>query len=396
MSADPRRIGIVGGGVYGLAVAYFLSRFGDVGGDLEVTVFERDSIASGSTGYSAGIVRHHYTNPVQIRVAKRGREILESFDSYVGHDGGFHRNGYVVTADPDGEADFRAIVERQREAGLEVEYVDPAALPEYLPALDPEGVTLAAYEPTAGFADPSLVARGFAEAARENGVEIHTSEEVRDVRRDGATVTAVETSERVLPVDDLVNAAGPWGREVAAMVGVDVPLEWHESKIAVLRADEPYGPHLPTLSDHATHPDMYCKPEPGGDFLVGGIDRPTVDRDTGLEGVGTDYLRQVSQRLERRLPGYADAEVIESWSGIITVTPDAHQIAGVPEGLTNVYQIVGGSGHGFKEAPAFGESIAQTLLGLEPTVDLAPYRLERFADDEPLVGVSTTSYTDEA
>lgn len=392
MSTDPRRIGIVGGGVYGLAVAYFLSRFGDVGDELEVVVFERDSIASGSTGYSAGIIRHHYTNPVQIRVAKRGREILEAFETYVGIDGGFHRNGYLVTADPDDEAGFRAIIQRQRDVGLDVEYVDPAALTEYLPAIASDGVQLAAYEPMAGFADPALIARGFAEAARENGVEIHTSEGVRDVRRDGRTVTALETTERIQPVDDVVNAAGPWGGEVASMVGVDVPLEWYESKIVVLTAAEPYGPNLPTLSDHSIHPDMYCKPEPGGEFLVGGIDRPPVDRSEGLVGVDNAHLRCVSKRLERRLPGYADAEVVDTWSGVITVTPDSHQIAGVPEGLINFYQVLGGSGHGFKEAPAFGESIAQTILGREPTIDLGPYRLERFAANEPLVGVSTKSY----
>jgi sarcosine oxidase subunit beta len=386
------RVGIVGGGVYGLSVAYFLSRFGN--DDLEIVVFERGHLASESTGYSAGIVRHHYTNPVQIRTAIRGREILEQFEEYTGSDGGFHQNGYVVTADPNDEDGFRTVIDAQREVGLEVGYVDPDEITDLIPAVDQEGISLAAYEEQAGFADPYLVAMGFAEAARKNGVEIRTSEKILDVRRDRDEVTGLETASGVEPFDYVVNAAGPWGGEIAAMVDVEVPLEWYESKIVVLTASDPYGPELPTLSDHSVHPDMYCKPEPGGDFLVGGIDRPPVDRSQGLQGVDNAHLRLVGQRIEQRLPGYADAEVVDTWSGVITVTPDSHQIAGVPDGLTNFYQILGGSGHGFKEAPAFGESIAQVILGRDPELDLSPYRLERFESGEPLVGVSTKTYGD--
>jgi len=385
---DPGTVGVIGGGVYGVAVAYFLSRLGDA----DVVVFERGQLASGSTGYSAGIVRHHYTNPIQMRAAMRGREILESFDTYTANDGGFHQNGYLVTSEPGNRTEFRVIVENQRNFGLDVELVDPQDLTAYLPEIDPDGIELAAYEPTAGFADPHLVTLGFADAARENGVEIRTDEEVIDLTREGATVTAVETETERFQVDQIVNAAGPWGGEIAAMVGVDVPLEWYESKIVVLTTETPYGPDLPTLSDHSMPTDMYCKPEPSGDFIVGGIDRPPIDRSEGLEGVDNTFLRTVGERLERRLPAYADADVVDSWSGVITVTPDSHQIAGTPDGLSNFYQVLGGSGHGFKEAPAFGESLAQTMLGLEPTIDLSPYRLERFTENEPLVGVSTKTY----
>jgi len=393
MPNNPGRVAIVGGGVYGLSVAYFLSRFG---GDVEVVVFERGNLASESTGYSAGIIRHHYTNPIQIRTAIRGREILKRFEEYTGSDCGFHQNGYVVTADPDDEAGFRKVIDNQHNVGLDVEYVDPDNLRSLLPAIDPDGVTLAAHEPQAGFADPYLVAMGFAEAARENGVEIRTKEAIIGMKRDENAITKVETVDGVEPFDYVVNAAGPWGSEIAAMVDVEVPLEWYESKIVVLSASESYGPELPTLSDHSLHPDMYCKPEPNGDFLVGGIDRPPVDREQGLQGVDNAHLRQVSKRLEQRLPGYADAEIVNTWSGVIAVTPDSHQIAGVPEGLENFYQILGGSGHGFKEAPAFGESIAQTILDQDPVLDLSPYRLERFRADEPLVGVSTKTYGDES
>jgi sarcosine oxidase, subunit beta len=382
------RIGIVGGGVYGLAVAYYLSEFGDD----RIVLFERGSLASGSTGYSAGIVRHHYTNAVQIETAIRGRELLESFETVAGGDGGFRQNGYLVLADPDEEGEFRATVDRQRRAGLEVDLLGPDEAASRLPALDPDDVAVAAYEPQAGFADPYLVAVDYAEGARANGAEIRTRTPVVDIHLEGRRPSGIETPDGVEPVDYVINAAGPWGGEIAAMVGVDVPIEWYESKVVVLRPKEAYGPALPTLSDHSRSPDMYLKPEPSGDFLAGGIDRPPVDRSVGLQGVDESFLRAIGRRLESRVPGYAGAGVVDSWSGIITVTPDSHQIAGVPDGLKNFYNVLGGSGHGFKEAPAFGESIAQYILGESPTIDLEAYRLSRFEEGTGLYGVSSKSY----
>jgi sarcosine oxidase subunit beta len=384
------RIGVIGGGVYGVSTAYFLKRFGAD----EVIVFEKGNIAGESTGYSAGIVRHHYAHDVQIRMAKRGREILANLSEYTGSDGGFRNNGYVVLADPDREAEFRETVALQRDLGIDVDLVEPDDLTDHLPAIDPTGVTIGAVEHEAGFADPYLVATGFANAAADLGVEVRTGTRVTGIEADGGTATAIETEGERVPVDYVVNAAGPWGREVGEMIGVDLPLERHESKIAVLESETPYGPDLPTLADPTRQPDMYTKPEPGGEFVGGGLQRPTVDSERGLEGGGTEFLREVSERLDRRLPGYADAQVAETWSGVITVTPDAIQIAGVPRGWENVFNVVGGSGHGFKEAPAFAESIAQTVLGEEPRIDLTPYRLERFREDAAFSGISTETYSE--
>lgn len=384
------RIGIIGGGVYGVTTAYFLKRLGAE----EVLLFEKDAIASGSTGYSAGIVRHHYSNAIQVKMATRGREILENIEEYIGHDGGFVQNGYLILTNAEKEEAFRRTVTLQQDLGIDVELVAPGELTDYLPGIDPSDVEIGAFERDAGFADPYLVTTGFADAARDLGAEILTQTPVTDVTMDGKTATTIETDTETFPVDYVVNAAGPWGKDVGEMVGVDLPLKQYESKIAVLKSTTPYGPDLPTLSDHSVKPDMYTKPETAGEFLVGGIDRPPVDPGRGLEGVTNEFLRTVGERIDQRLPGYSDSEVVESWSGTITVTPDAIQIAGVPNGIENVYNIVGGSGHGFKEATAFAESIAQTILGLEVRVPLDPYRLERFTDGGELTGISTETYSD--
>lgn len=372
------RIGIIGGGIYGTAIAYFLQELGDV----DVVLFEKQEIGGESTSRSAGIVRHHYARQRHIELAKRGREILEELEIYVGQNGGFRQNGYLALTGDTNEEMFHETIEKQKQVGLDVTLLDPSELDNHLPGIDASGVTAAALEREAGFADPYLVAQGFAKAAQQSGADLRSRTEVVDIKIDGGVVTAVETTDGTEEVDFLVNAAGPWGAEVGQMVGLDIPLTWYESKVVVLSAAEPYDSETPTLSDSPQQ--MYVKPEPGGDFIVGGINRPEIDRTVGLEGITIDYLNQVQEALKRRMPTYADAEVIESWSGIITATPDWYQIVGVPDGYENFYNIVGGSGHGFKEAPGFAESIAQEILGKPPEYDLSPYRFERYEEGELL------------
>lgn len=382
------RVGIVGGGIHGAATAYFLTEFGDA----DVTLFERDALGSGSTGYSAGIVRYHYSSPIHVELVKRSVEHFRNLEARINHDSGFHQNGYLVLYDDDHEAELREIVSLQRGCGLEVELVEPDEIPEILPGCSPDGVALGAHEPTAGFADPYLIATGYATAAREAGARIETDTTVRDVERRGDVVEALVTDDGRHEVDYVVNAAGTAGARVAAMADVSVPLRHRESKIVTLTADTAYGPDLPTLSDHSMAPDMYVKPEPSGDFLVGGIDRPWLDDDQPTAGVDEAFVLEVGRRLERRLPGYADASVVDSWSGRISVTPDSNPIVGEPAGLENFYNMVGGSGHGFKTAPAFAEAAARHVYGMEPRFDLSRYRLERFTDDDRLSGVSSRTY----
>jgi sarcosine oxidase subunit beta len=376
-------IGIIGGGLYGVATAYFLERFGAE----DVVLFERGKIAEGSTGKSAAIVRHHYSDEIQIRLSKRGREILESFEEYVGCDAGFRQNGYLIMAGLENEPSFREIVQLQQSVGLDVDLLAPGEMTEYMPSIDPSGVAVAAIEHEAGFADPYKVTDGFAEKAAELGTTIHTNTPVVDVEMDNGCPSAIITEDGSHQIDYVVNAAGPWGAVVGEMVDLNIPLEWHESRMAELDSSPLYHPDLPTISD--IDRGLYAKPESGGHFIAGGAERDEqqpIDPDTGLQGVDATYLQNLREELGARLPGLADVSVTGTWSGIITTTPDWHHIVGVPDEFENFYNVLGPSGHGFKEGPAFAESIAQSILGESSQFDLSPYRLERFAEDKEFVG----------
>ena len=385
------RVGIIGGGINGSALAYFLARDGSV----DVELFERESIGGVSTARSAGIIVHHYPERTPIRLAQRGYELLAELDAQPGVDVGLHRNGCLLLADDSGAEAFRETVDLQRDVGVDVELLDPSDVDTIVPGADPGDATLAAIERDAGFADPYLAATGFANAAREHGATVNANTPVTDIVAENGQVTAVETPDGRRELDYLVNAGGPYAADVAAMIGVELPLQPTEAKIAVLRSSRPFGPDLPTVVHGGS--GLYAKPEPGGEFIVGGIeerdpDAHRLDDPGSLGGVTNEDLRWVSRKLDRYLPGYADAEVIETWSGPITDAPDKHQLVGIPDGFENFHVIAGGSGHGFKEGAAFAESIAQSILGSTPDIDLSPYRLTRFEEGEPL---TTRAYHDD-
>ena len=373
------RIGIIGGGIYGCSLAYYLSKRGSV----DVHLYERGAVGGTSTARSVGIVRHHYSDPVQIRVADRGRELLAELDAARDGGIGLRRNGYLILAGPSQESAFREIVATQQRLGIDVELRAPDSLPSLVPEIDPAGVAVAALERDAGFADPHLAATAFAAAARENGATVHANTPVTDIVVDGDRIEAIETPDGDAPVDYLVDAAGPRAGKVAAMTGVDLPLTVYEAKAAVLRSDRSFGPDRPTVSD--VDLGLYAKPEPGGDFVIGGMERRSdhvaLERPAATSGVTTADLRWVARTMEERLPGYADAAVVDTWSGPITASPDWHQLIGRPPALRNFHVVAAGSGHGFKDAPGFTESVARLILGDDPVIDLAPYRLTRFRED---------------
>lgn len=379
------RIGIIGGGVYGTALAYFLEK---IGSSNEILLFEKNSLGSASTGKSAGVVRHHYSDEIQVRFAKRGREILEELPEMVGTDGGFHQNGYLIMAGSESEEQFRRNVKLQQKIGLDVDFVAPEELEDYVPALDAEEIAVAAIEREAGFADPYLVATGFAEKAQTLGTEIYTNTPVTDIETKDGEVVAVKSNSSRYEVDFVVNAAGPWAAEIAEMVDIDLPLSRYEAKIVSLTSSTSYPPKYPTVSD--VDLGLVAKPEASGDFIAGGIEREngheSISGREELEGVTNENLEYLGEALEDRLPGYADAEIVDSWSELITAPPDWHQIIGSSPSVDNFYIVAGGSGHGFKEAPGFAESIAESILGHESSIDLSRYRLDRFETGDVFTG----------
>jgi sarcosine oxidase, subunit beta len=338
------RIVVAGSGAIGASIAYHLAL---LGAD-DVVVAERGELSAGSTARAMGGVRQQFSTAAEVVLARESVAFLASLGPRF-----FRPVGYLFLATT--EEGMARLEERralQNELGVPVERVDPSRV-SGLAVDDVLGATCCW---TDGVADPPAVAEELLRRARELGVEVldHTpAEEV------GADVHVI--------------ACGPWSAELGAHFGVDLPVR-------------PLCRQLLATSPLSGLPDdlpMVVEEESGfhfrrrGDRLVLAMQDP-APRWTFETAVDESLFPDRLERLASRYPAVAEVSIDEAWAGLYDMTPDAHPIVGPVRG--GVYAACGFSGHGFMQSPAVGRAVAEELLHGEASLDLSPYRLERFAD----------------
>jgi sarcosine oxidase, subunit beta len=371
---------IVGAGVHGASLAFHLTEAG-----VNTVVVERASVAAGATGRSSGLVRMHYDVEADARLAWRSHAYFVDWAERVGGDCGFVETGFLQLVAPDEAERLRANVAMQQRVGIDTRLVDAATVAELLPGCVVDDVVAAAHEPRSGYADPSMTTAAFLAAARERGARLLTGRRVTGVRVEHDRVVGVDTTLGPIDAPLVVDAAGPWAGQVASSVGVELPLHVWRHDVAYLRRPPAVARH-PVLIDFANA--MYARPEGASLTLVALEDGNPVggSPDEPVDTAARGFLERAATRLARRLPAMEDAGLHSAHSGLDGITPDQHPIIG-PAGPEGFVLDCGFSGTGFKIAPAVGEALAGFILGRpSPHADLAPYRVERFAEDDPVIG----------
>src|SRR5438874_3263535 len=226
---------VIGGGCMGTSVAYHLARRGIS----NIVLVERDKmLGSGSTGRNAGGVRHQFSNEANIRLSIESIALIERFADEVGHPIDFHQDGYLfLLSSPSSVETFRRNVALQRRLGVDVEWLDADAAARLAPGLDASGVLGATFCRRDGIADPNGVTMGFAKAAQAAGVSIERGVEATGIKVDRGRVAAVETSRGAIDTRVVVNAAGPYARQVGRLAGVDVPVDPFRRHIFIAALD---------------------------------------------------------------------------------------------------------------------------------------------------------------
>ncbi|WP_276280355.1 NAD(P)/FAD-dependent oxidoreductase [Halorussus caseinilyticus] len=385
---------VVGGGIVGLSSAYSLATAG-----ANVTLVEKGSLGMGSTARSAGGIRMQFSTEVNVRLSLASVEVWDDFADEFGVDIEHRRPGYLFLARSDETADrFRADVAMQNDLGVGSEFLSPEEARDHCPGLRDEQFVAAQYNAEDGFADPNLAVQGYAESAREAGVDIRTKTAVRDVltaesaeTADSAdesadlAVTGVETDDERLDADFVVNAAGAWAGRVAEMGGLDLPIHPRRRQIATVEPTTPVPEDVPLTIDLDT--GSYFRPERDGAALVGGkFDEadPDVDPDAYSESMDLAWAATAVERAADCATYFdADSRIKRGWAGLYAVTPDHHPI--IEETAPGFVTAAGFSGHGFQHAPATGEIVAELCLDGEASlVDVSALSSGRFdeAGDE--------------
>jgi len=359
----------------GASVAYHLARLGVT----DVVLLEREKmLATGSTGRNAGGVRHQFSNAANIRLSLESIALLERFADEVGSPVDFHQDGYLFLLSSESSVEtFRRNVELQRSLGVAVDWVEPSEIQRLAPGVGVDGVLAATFCAKDGIADPNGVTMGFAKAAQAAGAVVERDTEVTGIRVTGGRVAAVETSRGAIDTRVVVNAAGPWARQVGQLAGVDVPVDPYRRHIfigAVDRATADVPPSHIMVIDFGT--TFYFHREGAGVlFGMGDPDEaPTFDTT-----VQWDFAAKVTDVAARRLPALGDAPISHAWAGLYEMSPDGNPIIGPASGVDGLFLIDGFSGHGFQHSPAAGRILADLIAGRDPQMDLAPFAHDRFA-----------------
>lgn len=349
---------VVGCGIAGASAAYYLSRAG-----MSVAVFERDRPASGGTGFSAAIVRQHYSTTLMARLAKAAMEILRDAPAELGHDAGYRRAGYFFLAPPDALAAAERNVRMQQGLGIVTNMLEPAELARQCPWLNTEGVAGAAYEPDGGYADPEMATKAFMAAAARHGATLMAATPVRSLLRNGDTVDGVLTDAGEIRAGIVVNAAGPWALPLGASAGIALTMRTVREQDTVWEARA--GRPLPESSISDAVDAIYIRPLGERRYIVGrGFPKIYTDVDPyNYKRTADDaFIADVQQRLELRIPPFAGAKLVNSYAALYDVSVDWYQYVGPREGLKGYADFSGGSGHGFKEAPAIARELAEWLV----------------------------------
>ncbi len=376
---DRARAVVIGGGVGGCAILYWLAR---LGWD-DVVLVERAELTSGSTFHSAGLVGQLRSSLSLTRMMMESVELYRALESEVGLATGWHEVGSLRLASTE-----ERMEEIARQAGwaktfgLPLELISPHDAQELFPPMTTEGVLGAAFLPTDGYVDPSQLTFALAEGARRRGAEIEQRTRVTGIRVRRGRVEAVETDRGEIETQVVVNAGGMYAPEVGALAGVNVPVvpmahEYLITKPAGLPLE------MPTMRDPSLL--VYFRPESGG-LVMGGYERHCAP--WGLDGIPADFnsrlLEEDWPRFEElmenavvRVPGLADMEVVKLINGPEAFTPDGEFILG-PSEVRGFWVAAGFCAHGLAGAGGMGKLVAEWIVEGTPSLDVWHMDSRRF------------------
>lgn len=362
---------VIGGGCIGTAVACYLAR--KRAGT--VVLFEKDELASGSTGRAAGLITLQWQDEFHLRLATESTSFFEMLSGEPRFGLRFRQPGYIHLYFTAAEADrARRAQVLQKRFGVQVDLLTPAEVGRLLPGLNTQGVVLAANCARDGYTDPHLAVAAFAELAKDEGARIFTGVEVTGIDVADNRVTKVRTTAGEVSTGTVVDAAGPWAAVVSRQAGIDIPVRpfrrqlWFTSEIAAVPED------APVLMDQ--HHDFYFRRESAGTLLCVGNPAEEISFRTDVDW---SFAERVADYAIYRFPPFGEARLASAWAAPRDITPDHDAILGPLPELEGLYVAAGHSGHGFMLSPAVGRMMADLIVDGRCDPDYSPLGFARFA-----------------
>jgi sarcosine oxidase subunit beta len=372
MLARQVEIAIVGGGIVGASCAFFLAERGT-----STLLLESGRVGREASGVNAGGVRQQGRALPEMPLAIQSLSLWAALDKRLGARLEYERCGDLrIVESEDDAARLAALAERERQAGLVLEWVEGAALRALVPALAP-GVLGGTYCATGGQANPLLVAPTFGRRARDAGAMIWEGCAVRQVARDGDGFT-LETAGGRVRAARLVVSAGAWTPALVAPLGMSLPIELYVPQMQATAA----LPRVLGLVLLGFGRRLSMKQMRSGAVLIGGGKPGWGDLATRARGLDLDSMRLGVQDAAEVVPVLRGVEMTRSWVGLEGRTPDEMPIIDCLED-GRLLVAAGFCGHGFAIGPVVGRLLSEWLLDGRPSLDLSAFRRDRFSNAVP-------------
>ena len=373
---------IIGGGIVGSSIAWHLTE----AGCRNVLVIERESTqGKGSTGKSMGGVRAQFSTPINIEMSLYSIPFYAGFDERLGHPAGYRPQGYLFLATKQSHLDYlRTNFEKQTALGLKtVRIIGAEEIKSMLPGLRSDDILGGSFCSSDGFVDPYSAMNGFMASAIEKGATLWKRTEITAIVKDAKGIEAVESTRGRVSTRKVVNAAGAWAAQVAAMADMELPVQ---PLRRMLVPSEPFDefPHTsPMVIDMST--GFHFRPEGRGFLLAWNDPEETPGYKSDFEPA---FIEKILVHAADRVPVFENLAINpkRAWAGLYEMSPDHHAILGEVAAVPGFYLANGFSGHGVMHAPTTGKILSDLILegrtNVVSNVELLSF--ERFAKNELL------------
>lgn len=361
---------IIGGGITGCALAYYLAKRGLK----DVILVERKFLASGASGRNTGGIRQQFGTEPNIRLAMESVKIYENLEKELNTDIEYKQGGYLMVAESKEEIkQLEENLKLQHDLGLNSKILSAEEANEIVPELNTETIYGATWCPTDGYANPFKVVEAYSESAKKMGVEINTFTEVTDIRLKKGAIFSVITDKGNIETGILVNAAGCWSNEIAAMVGVVTP---NKPRRVEAWATEPVAHILDPLILSLSLGGAFHQAK-DGEIVCAGLNAPWEPFGYNINS-SPEFLYRSTKKFVDFVPKFGYLNIVRQWAGCYDVVPDAHPIIGKTPGVKGFFQANGYSGHGFMIAPKVAELLAKLIVDEKVPNYIERFDLQRF------------------
>ncbi len=377
------RVVIIGGGIMGCSTAYHLAK----NGWKDVVLLEQGRLSGGTTWHAAGLVGQLRGYQNLTKLIQYSTELYSKLEAETGLATGWKQCGSLsVARTPERMTLLRRSAATANKQGVACEELTPQQAGDKYPIMRTDDLVGAVWLPGDGKANPTDITQALAKGARTNGVRIFEKTRVTSIDTRDGRVTGVQTTEGPIAAEIIVNCGGQWARQLGRMVGVTVPLYSCEHMYIVTEKMEGVPRDLPVMRD----PDgyIYFKEEVGG-LLMGGFEPEAKpwnkdvipdDFEFGMLPDDWDQFQILMDNALIRVPALEKTGIKTFMNGPESFTPDLNYILGEAPQLKGFFVGAGFNSMGIASSGGAGMALAEWIIAGEPTLDLWPVDIRRFAN----------------